>query len=83
MGPPPTTPRRIPPVPLGGWVHPARCARHHFEQAVQLLELFFHREGRAPTTCETIRVDGDTVNLGAWPSAPNTAPASSPTTTPA
>ncbi|MEW2426354.1 hypothetical protein AB0911_38715, partial [Streptomyces nigra] len=37
-----------------------------FEQTVQLLELFLHREGRALTARETIRVDGDTVNLGAW-----------------
>lgn len=45
---------------------PARRARRTFEQTVQLLELFLHREGRAPTARETIRVDGDTVNLGAW-----------------
>ncbi|MFJ5064618.1 Helicase associated domain protein [Streptomyces nigra] len=45
---------------------PARRTRRTFEQTVQLLELFLHREGRAPTARETIRVDGDTVNLGAW-----------------
>lgn len=45
---------------------PARRARRTFAQTVQLLELFLHREGRAPAARETIRVDGDTVNLGAW-----------------
>ncbi|MFE2267155.1 DEAD/DEAH box helicase [Streptomyces griseosporeus] len=45
---------------------PARRARRTFEQTVQLLELFLHREGRAPAARESVRVDGDTVNLGAW-----------------
>ncbi|MEU5756246.1 Helicase associated domain protein [Streptomyces sp. NPDC047829] len=45
---------------------PARRARRTFEQTVQLLELFLHREGRAPAARESARVDGDTVNLGAW-----------------
>ncbi|WP_435611295.1 Helicase associated domain protein [Streptomyces sp. C10-9-1] len=45
---------------------PARRTRRTFEQTVQLLELFLHREGRAPTARETIRVDGDTVKIGAW-----------------
>ncbi|WP_031049263.1 DEAD/DEAH box helicase [Streptomyces sp. NRRL F-5650] len=45
---------------------PARRTRRTFEQTLQLLELFLHREGRAPTAREPIRVDGDTVNLGAW-----------------
>ncbi|MER6415689.1 helicase associated domain-containing protein [Streptomyces humidus] len=45
---------------------PARPARRTFEQIVQLLELFLHREGRAPAARETIRVDGDTVKIGAW-----------------
>jgi superfamily II DNA or RNA helicase len=44
----------------------ARRARRTFEQTVQLLELFLHREGRAPTARETIRADGDTVKIGAW-----------------
>ncbi|MEU2182477.1 DEAD/DEAH box helicase [Streptomyces thermolilacinus] len=44
----------------------ARRTRRTFEQTVQLLELFLHREGRAPTARETIRADGDTVKLGAW-----------------
>ncbi|WP_461090401.1 hypothetical protein [Streptomyces incanus] len=30
------------------------------------MELFLHREGRAPAARETIRVDGDTVKIGAW-----------------
>ncbi|MFG2684136.1 Helicase associated domain protein [Streptomyces sp. NPDC048392] len=45
---------------------PARRTRRTFEQTLQLLELFLHREGRAPTSREPIRVDGETVHLGAW-----------------
>ncbi|MFI9772750.1 hypothetical protein ACIHJG_38820 [Streptomyces sp. NPDC052415] len=45
---------------------PARRTRRTFEQTVQLLELFLHREGRPPAARESIRVDGDTVKIGAW-----------------
>ncbi|MFE7779277.1 Helicase associated domain protein [Streptomyces sp. NPDC057445] len=45
---------------------PTRRARRTFEQTVQLLELFLHRERRAPTARETITVDGETVRLGPW-----------------
>ncbi|MER6330533.1 Helicase associated domain protein [Streptomyces sp. NPDC001034] len=45
---------------------PARRARRTFAETVQLLELFMHREGRIPAARETIRVDGDTVKIGAW-----------------
>ncbi|GAA5609780.1 DEAD/DEAH box helicase [Streptomyces platensis] len=45
---------------------PTRRTRRTFAQTVQLLELFLHREGRAPTARETIRVDGETVSIGAW-----------------
>ncbi|MEV7871427.1 Helicase associated domain protein [Streptomyces sp. NPDC088124] len=45
---------------------PARRTRRTFEQTVQLLELFLHREGRAPAARESIRADGDTVKIGAW-----------------
>ncbi|MFD5794903.1 Helicase associated domain protein [Streptomyces diastatochromogenes] len=45
---------------------PARRTRRTFAQTVQLLELFLHREGRTPAARETVRVDGDTVKLGAW-----------------
>ncbi|MFF8431688.1 Helicase associated domain protein [Streptomyces sp. NPDC016566] len=45
---------------------PAHRARRTFAQTVQLLELFLHREGRIPAVRETIRVDGDTVKIGAW-----------------
>ncbi|MFB8038195.1 hypothetical protein ACFC5Z_35800 [Streptomyces sp. NPDC056004] len=38
----------------------------YWDGAVQLLELFLHREGRASMARETIRVDGDTVEIGAW-----------------
>ncbi len=46
--------------------NPLAPARRTFEETVQLLELFLHREGRVPAARETIRVDGDTVKLGAW-----------------
>ncbi|MFB7713942.1 hypothetical protein [Streptomyces sp. NPDC056105] len=36
------------------------------ERTVQLLELFLHREGRAPAAREEIIVDGYTVRIGAW-----------------
>ncbi|MFJ6730537.1 Helicase associated domain protein [Streptomyces sp. NPDC091281] len=45
---------------------PARRTRRTFEQTAQLLELFLHREGRAPTAREAIRVDDETVKIGAW-----------------
>lgn len=45
---------------------PARRTRRTCEETVQLLELFLHRECRAPTARETVRVDGDTVRIGAW-----------------
>ncbi|MGW7639114.1 Helicase associated domain protein [Streptomyces decoyicus] len=44
----------------------ARRPRRSFEQTVQLLELFLHREGRIPAARETIRVDGESVKIGAW-----------------
>ncbi|WP_406426397.1 Helicase associated domain protein [Streptomyces sp. NBC_00147] len=44
----------------------ARRTRRSFEETAQLLELFLHREGRAPTAREEIVVDGDTVRIGAW-----------------
>ncbi len=45
---------------------PARRTRRTSEQTVQLLELFLHREGRAPAARESIRVDGESVRIGAW-----------------
>lgn len=45
---------------------PARRTRRTFEETVQLLELFLHRERRAPTAREEITVDGDTVKIGPW-----------------
>ncbi|MEU9671733.1 hypothetical protein AB0E25_40735 [Streptomyces bobili] len=44
---------------------PARRARCTFELSVPLLELILHREGRAPAARQAIRVDGDTVKIGA------------------
>jgi hypothetical protein len=46
--------------------NPLAVTRSTFEQTVQLLELVLHREGRAPAARESIRVDGDTVKIGAW-----------------
>ncbi|GAB7109694.1 hypothetical protein JCM4814A_80090 [Streptomyces phaeofaciens JCM 4814] len=53
-------------TPASNPLAPARRTRRTFEQTVQLLELFLHREGRAPAAREAIRVDGDTVRIGAW-----------------
>ncbi|MFE5143929.1 Helicase associated domain protein [Streptomyces fagopyri] len=53
-------------TPQSNPLAPARRTRRSFEQTVQLLELFLHREGRAPAAREEIVVDGDTVRLGAW-----------------
>ncbi|WP_330343398.1 Helicase associated domain protein [Streptomyces longwoodensis] len=53
-------------TPEAGPLAPAHRSRRTFEETVQLLELFLHREGRIPAARETVRVDGDTVKLGAW-----------------
>ena len=53
-------------TPENNPITPARRSRRTFAQTVQLLELFLHREGRAPAARETIRVDDDTVKIGAW-----------------
>ncbi|MFJ6492044.1 helicase associated domain-containing protein [Streptomyces californicus] len=53
-------------TPQSNPLAPARRTRRSFEQTVKLLELFLHREGRAPAAREEIVVDGDTVRLGAW-----------------
>ncbi|MGW3938364.1 Helicase associated domain protein [Streptomyces phaeochromogenes] len=45
---------------------PARRTRRTFEETVQLLELFLHREGRAPTAREEITVDDERVRIGPW-----------------
>ncbi|WP_377266752.1 hypothetical protein [Peterkaempfera sp. SMS 1(5)a] len=57
---------------------PVRRARRTFEETVQLLELFLHREGCIPAARETIRVDGDTVKIGG---TATTASSSTPTAT--
>ncbi|MFD9193623.1 Helicase associated domain protein [Streptomyces phaeochromogenes] len=44
----------------------ARRTRRTFAQNVQILELFVHREGRAPTAREEITVDGERVMIGPW-----------------
>ncbi|MFD7232124.1 Helicase associated domain protein [Streptomyces sp. NPDC059881] len=40
--------------------------RRTFAQTVQILELFLHRERRAPAARESITVDGDIVKIGPW-----------------
>ncbi|MEU6445063.1 Helicase associated domain protein [Streptomyces sp. NPDC047046] len=40
--------------------------RRTFAQTVQILELFLHRERRAPTAREDITVDGEQVKIGPW-----------------
>ncbi|MFI6340972.1 Helicase associated domain protein [Streptomyces sp. NPDC050535] len=44
----------------------ARRPRRTFAQTVQILELFLHRERRAPTAREEITVDGEPVKIGPW-----------------
>ncbi|MFK4196701.1 Helicase associated domain protein [Streptomyces sp. NPDC033754] len=44
---------------------PART-RRSFEDMVQLLELFLHREQRIPAAREEILLDGEKVRIGAW-----------------
>ncbi|CAL9616461.1 Helicase associated domain protein [Streptomyces sp. enrichment culture] len=49
--------------------HPLAAAarsRRTFAQTVQILELFLHRERRAPTAREDITVDGEQVKIGPW-----------------
>ncbi|MEU6033002.1 Helicase associated domain protein [Streptomyces tauricus] len=43
-----------------------RRSRRTFAQTAQILELFLHREGRAPTAREEILVDGEAVRIGSW-----------------
>ncbi|MFF6778967.1 Helicase associated domain protein [Streptomyces sp. NPDC012637] len=45
---------------------PRPTTRRTFAQTVQILELFLHRERRAPAARETVTVDGDAVKIGAW-----------------
>ncbi|WP_331758295.1 helicase associated domain-containing protein [Streptomyces anulatus] len=53
-------------TPTASPLAPPRRTRRTFAQTVQLLELFLHRHGCAPTARETLRVDGDTVQIGPW-----------------
>ncbi|WND23631.1 DEAD/DEAH box helicase [Streptomyces violaceus] len=43
-----------------------RSSRRTFAETVQILELFLHREHRAPAAREEITVDGERVRIGAW-----------------
>ncbi len=43
-----------------------RRSRRTFAQTAQILELFLHREHRAPAAREEITVDGERVRIGAW-----------------
>ncbi|MER6781165.1 MULTISPECIES: Helicase associated domain protein [unclassified Streptomyces] len=45
---------------------PRPAARRTFAETVQILELFLHRERRAPAARESITVDGDTIKIGPW-----------------
>ncbi|MFI1700715.1 helicase associated domain-containing protein [Streptomyces bobili] len=64
---------------------PLTPARRTFEETVQLLELFLHREGRAPAARESLWADGDPIRIGAWlaKTRTSTAPATSPSPMPA
>ncbi|WP_187282508.1 DEAD/DEAH box helicase [Streptomyces sp. MS191] len=53
-------------TPENGALTPRPTVRRTFAQTVQILELFLHRERRAPAARETITVDGDTVRIGPW-----------------
>lgn len=56
-------------VGLSPETHPIAAAprsRRTFAQTVQILELFVHRERRAPTAREDITVDGEQVKIGPW-----------------
>ncbi|MGW1249537.1 Helicase associated domain protein [Streptomyces sp. NPDC002535] len=53
-------------TPATSVLAPRPTVRRTFEQTVQILELFLHRERRAPAARETITVDGDTVKIGPW-----------------
>ncbi|MCL6737433.1 helicase associated domain-containing protein [Streptomyces neyagawaensis] len=44
----------------------SRPGRRTFAQSAQILELFLHREHRAPAAREEITVDGERVKIGAW-----------------
>ncbi|MGW9438667.1 Helicase associated domain protein [Streptomyces sp. NPDC055607] len=47
-------------------LRPPTPARRSFEDMVQLLELFLHREQRTPAAREEIVLDGEKVRIGAW-----------------
>jgi hypothetical protein len=43
-----------------------RRVRRPSPQTAQILELFLHREHRAPAAREEITVDGERIKIGAW-----------------
>ncbi|WP_234431998.1 DEAD/DEAH box helicase [Streptomyces sp. NRRL S-241] len=53
-------------TPATSTLTPRPSIRRTFQETVQILELFLHRERRAPAARETITVDGDTVKIGPW-----------------
>ncbi|RPK54031.1 ATP-dependent RNA helicase DbpA [Streptomyces sp. ADI96-02] len=53
-------------TPATSALAPRPTARRAFQETVQILELFLHRERRAPAARETITVDGHTVKIGSW-----------------
>ncbi|MBP2579543.1 superfamily II DNA or RNA helicase [Streptomyces sp. PvR006] len=53
-------------TPATSTLTPRPSTRRTFQETIQILELFLHRERRAPAARETITVDGDTVKIGPW-----------------
>nr|WP_272898533.1 helicase associated domain-containing protein [Streptomyces sp. MOE7] len=53
-------------TPQNSTLAPRAGARRNFAETVQVLELFLHRERRAPAARETITLDGVTVKIGSW-----------------
>ncbi|MFJ9080348.1 Helicase associated domain protein [Streptomyces sp. NPDC102278] len=53
-------------TPATSTLAPRPADRRTFAETVQILELFLHRERRAPAARESITVDGDTIKIGPW-----------------
>ncbi|MBT2442542.1 Helicase associated domain protein [Streptomyces sp. ISL-36] len=53
-------------TPTTSTLTPRPSTRRTFQETVQILELFLHRERRVPAARETVTVDGDTVKIGPW-----------------
>ncbi|MFE7393983.1 hypothetical protein [Streptomyces sp. NPDC057582] len=53
-------------TPAPSTLTPRPATRRAFAETVQFLELFLHRERRAPAARKASTVDGDTVKIGPW-----------------